>query len=220
MMLSGYYLESRCMDIDRIVVGPLAANCYIIKLEKLVLVIDPGAEAEKIIDFMDSKRLKPDLIINTHGHFDHIEAVPGLQEKYGIDFYIDPGDEGIITDPVKNGSSIFGQNNLSLKTYNLIDNAAKKFFAANGIEIINTPGHSPGSIVISIGNNLFTGDLLFRGSIGRTDLAGGNIHDMKSSLLKVKEMEGYLKIYPGHGLETDLEYEKNNNYYLGDNVLF
>ena len=219
-MLSGYCLESRYMDIDRIVVGPLSANCYIINLEKLVLIIDPGAEAEKIIGFLDANYLKPDLIINTHGHFDHIEAVPGLQERYGIDFYIDPGDEEIITDPVKNGSSIFGQNNLSLETYNLIDDAAIKHFADNGIEIINTPGHSPGCIVIKIGENLFTGDLLFKGSIGRTDLAGGSMNDMKNSLLKVKKMGNYLKIFPGHGPETDLEYEKNNNYYLGDNVLF
>ena len=219
-MLSGYCLESSYMDIDRIVVGPLSANCYVVKLEKLVLVIDPGAETEKITRFLDSKSLKPDLIINTHGHFDHIEAVPGLQEKYGIDFYIDSGDEEIITDPVKNGSSIFGQNNLSLETYNLIDDAVKKRFAGIGIEIINTPGHSPGCIVIMIGKNLFTGDLLFKESIGRTDLAGGSMDDMKKSLLKVKEIKGFFKIYPGHGPETDLEYEKENNYYLGDNVLF
>jgi len=219
-MLSGYCLESRNMDIDKIVVGPLSANCYIIKLEKKVLIIDPGAEAEKIISFLDLKNLKPDLIINTHGHFDHIEAVPRLQEKYGIDFYIDPGDEEIITDPVKNGSSIFGQNKLSLETYNLIDDLAKKLFADNGIGIINTPGHSPGCIVIKIDDSLFTGDLLFKGSIGRTDLAGGSMHDMKSSLLKIRKMKDPLKIYPGHGPETDLEYEKNNNYYLRDDVLF
>jgi len=219
-MLSGYCLESRNMNIDKIVVGPLSANCYIIKLEKKVLIIDPGAEAEKIISFLDLKNLKPDLIINTHGHFDHIEAVPRLQEKYGIDFYIDPGDEEIITDPVKNGSSIFGQNKLSLETYNLIDDLAKKLFSDNGIGIINTPGHSPGCIVIKIGDSLFTGDLLFKGSIGRTDLAGGSMHDMKSSLLKIRKMKDPLKIYPGHGPETDLEYEKNNNYYLRDDVLF
>jgi len=219
-MLSGYCLESRNMDIDKIVVGPLSANCYIIKLEKKVLIIDPGAEAEKIISFLDLKNLKPDLIINTHGHFDHIEAVPRLQEKYGIDFYMDPGDEEIITDPVKNGSSIFGQNKLSLETYNLIDDLAKKLFADNGIGIINTPGHSPGCIVIKIDDSLFTGDLLFKGSIGRTDLAGGSMHDMKSSLLKIRKMKDPLKIYPGHGPETDLEYEKNNNYYLRDDVLF
>jgi len=219
-MLSGYCLESRNMNIDKIVVGPLSVNCYIIKLEKKVLVIDPGAEAEKIISFLDLKNLKPDLIINTHGHFDHIEAVPRLQEKYGIDFYIDPGDEEIITDPVKNGSSIFGQNKLSLETYNLIDDLAKKLFSDNGIGIINTPGHSPGCIVIKIGDSLFTGDLLFKGSIGRTDLAGGSMHDMKSSLLKIRKMKDPLKIYPGHGPETDLEYEKNNNYYLRDDVLF
>ena len=208
------------MKIERIVVGPLSANCYIVSLERLIIVIDPGAEAEKIIGFLDSKELKPDLIINTHGHFDHIGAVAGLQKRYGIDFYIDAGDEEIIADPVKNGSSIFGQNNLSLETYNLIDDTARKFFADNGIGIINTPGHTPGCIIVMADGNLFTGDLIFKGSIGRTDLAGGNIHDMKTSLKKIKELKGDFKVYPGHGPETDLEYERNNNYYLGDSVLF
>jgi glyoxylase-like metal-dependent hydrolase (beta-lactamase superfamily II) len=208
------------MEIDKVIVGPLSANCYIIQLEKKVMVIDPGAEAKKIISLMDSKNLKPDFILNTHGHFDHIGAVKAIQEKYGIEFYIDPGDEEIVTNPVKNGSSIFGQNNLSLNTYHLIDESVIKFLAGNGIEIINTPGHSPGCIVLKIGENLFTGDLIFRGSIGRTDLAGGSMHDMKKSLLKIKGMEGFFKIFPGHGQETDLEYEKTNNYYLGDSVLF
>ena len=114
-------------------------------------------------------------------------------DRYDIRFYIDPDDEEIITDPVKNGSSIFGENNLSLKTYNLIGDDDIAYFKKNGIEIIKTPGHSPGCIVIKTGENLFTGDLLFRGSIGRTDLAGGNIHDMKDSLMKLKNMKGDLE---------------------------
>ena len=192
-MLSGYYLESDDMKIDRLVVGALSANCYIIRLDRLNVVIDPGAEPEKIIEHFDRIDFKPDLILNTHGHFDHIGAVPGLLNQYDINFYIDPADKEIIIDPVKNGSSIFGENNLSLTTYNLIDPDTTGYFIKNGIEIIKTPGHSPGSIVLKIEKILFTGDLLFRGSIGRTDLEGGNIYDMKQSLLKIKDMEDSLK---------------------------
>jgi len=218
-MPSGYYLESDHMKIDRLVVGPLLANCYIVTLKGLYIIIDPGADAEKIIEYIDSSDCKPDFILNTHGHFDHIGAVPGLIDRYDIPFFIDPADEEIIRDPFKNGSSIFGENNLSLKTYNLIGKADIEYFNKNGIEIINTPGHSPGCIVIKIGGYLFTGDLLFKGSIGRTDLAGGSIHDMKESLLKIRDLDGSLVVYPGHGPGTDLEYEKKNNYYLGDDVL-
>lgn len=208
------------MKIDRLVVGPLAANCYIIRLDSLDLVIDPGAEPDVIISHFESGGYKPDMIINTHGHFDHMGAAPEIIERYNIPFYIDPDEKEIITDPVKNGSSIFGENNLSLTTYKLIDGSDIESFRKNGIEIIKTPGHSPGCIVIKIEEYLFTGDLLFRGSIGRTDLPGGNIHDMKESLLKIKNMENGYKVYPGHGPETDLEYEKDNNYYFTGNVLF
>jgi glyoxylase-like metal-dependent hydrolase (beta-lactamase superfamily II) len=208
------------MKIDRLVVGSLAANCYIIRLKTLSFLIDPGAEADNIIRYFDSKGLRPDFILNTHGHFDHIGAVPEIVRRYEIPFYIDPDDEEIITDPFRNGSSIFGENNLSLTTYNLIDAGDIEYFKKNGIEIIKTPGHSPGCITIRIREYLFTGDLLFRGSIGRTDLPGGNIHDMKDSLQKIKNMENGILVYPGHGPETDLEYEKSNNYYLGDSVLF
>jgi len=219
-MLSGYCLESRYMDVEKLVVGPLSANCYIVKLEKKFFLIDPGDEEERIIEYLGSRGIVPSFIINTHGHFDHIGAVPGLQDEYGIDFYIDPGDEGIITDPFKNGSSIFGQNNLSLETYNLIDPETAGYFRKMGIEIIKTPGHSPGCIVIRVNDCLFTGDLLFKGSIGRTDLAGGNMQDMKRSLKKIKGLGGGLSIYPGHGPGTDLDSEKKNNYYLGEDVLF
>ncbi len=220
MMFSGYYLESDKMKIDRLIVGPLATNCYIIRLDSMVLLIDPGAEPAIITSYFDSKGLEPDLIINTHGHFDHISAIPAIVEKYNIPFYIDPDEREIITDSLKNGSSIFGENNLLLTTYNLIDGADIKRFKKNKIEIIKTSGHSPGSIVIKIEKNLFTGDLLFKGSIGRTDLFGGSVQDIKRSLLKIKNMENGYKIFPGHGLETDLESEKKNNYYLTNNVLF
>jgi glyoxylase-like metal-dependent hydrolase (beta-lactamase superfamily II) len=208
------------MKIDRLVVGPLAANCYIIRLNSLNVLVDPGADADTIIRYFDLNDLRPDFILNTHGHFDHIGAVPQIVTKYDIPFYIDPDDEEIITDPIKNGSSIFGENNLSLTTYNLIDSGDIEYFMKNGIGIVKTPGHSPGCIVIRIEDHLFTGDLLFRGSIGRTDLPGGNIHDMKDSLLKIKNMENGFLVYPGHGPETELAYEKRNNYYLGNSIFF
>jgi len=215
MMFSGCCQEGK-MKITNIVLGPLAVNCYIVQLEKINIIIDPGAEPDAIMDRLYLMKLTPDFILNTHGHFDHISAVPGLIEKYKIPFYIDSGAEDIVTDPDKNGSSFFGENNLSLKTYNLINKKDLQYFNKNGIDIIRTPGHSPGSITIRIKDCLFTGDLLFKDSIGRTDLAAGNINEMKDSLNKIKNLDRDYKIYPGHGPGTGLRYEIDNNYYLRD----
>lgn len=207
------------MKIKNLILGPLAVNCYIAQLEKINIIIDPGAEAGNIIYYLDSQNLIPDFIINTHGHFDHIGAVPDLIKKYKLPFYIDSADEKLIINPDKNGSSFFGENNLSLKTYNLINAKDRQYFSENGIDIIRTPGHSPGSITIRIGDCLFTGDLLFKESIGRTDLAGGDIAQIKDSLLKIKNMDRDYLIYPGHGPATTLKYEIGSNYYLGNSFI-
>jgi hydroxyacylglutathione hydrolase len=207
------------MKIYKLTLGQLAANCYIVKLKSISFIIDPGAEATAIIRFLESNSIRPDMIVNTHGHFDHIGAVEEILKKYRIPFYIDPDEEETVQDPLRNGSSFFGKNNLSLKTYNLINADDIKYFSRNGINIIKTPGHSPGSITLRIENTLFTGDLIFKGSIGRTDLVGGDIKQMKDSLLKIKRMDKNFIIKPGHGSETDLEYEKENNYYLRDSII-
>jgi hydroxyacylglutathione hydrolase len=207
------------MKIYKLTLGRLAANCYIVRLKNISFIVDPGAEASVIERFLGSNSIKPDMIINTHGHFDHIGAVEEIVKNYGIPFYIDPDEEETVTDPLKNGSSFFGENNLSLKTYNLINGDDIEYFNENGIYIIKTPGHSPGSITLKIENTLFTGDLIFKGSIGRTDLVGGDIQQMKKSLLKIKRIDKNFIINPGHGPETDLKYEKENNYYLRDSII-
>ena len=207
------------MKINTLTLGPLAVNCYIVEFKKMNIIIDPGAELQAIVRFIESNELDPDFIINTHGHFDHIGAVQGLIEKYKIPFYIDSADEEILSDPDKNGSSFFGENNLSLKTYSLINTKDLEYFNKNGIDIIKTPGHSPGSITIRIEDSLFTGDLLFKGSIGRTDLIGGDAGQIKDSLLRIKNMDKNYLIYPGHGPATELEYEIGSNYYLDNSFI-
>ncbi len=202
------------MKIEKLVLGYFAVNCYIVELKDLKILIDPGADFKTVQELLISNNIRPDLIINTHGHYDHIGAVPEVVEEYGINFYIDREEEQIVIDPEKNCSSIFGQNTLSLKTYNLISDADKKYFNRFEIEIIKTPGHTPGSIIIKIEKKLFTGDLLFKGAIGRTDLPGGNLSDIKSSLLKLKRFDKDLEVFPGHGPGTSLENEFETNPYL------
>jgi len=156
------------------------------------IIIDPGADFDIIQKHLKGYNIKPDFILNTHGHHDHIGAVSAIILNYKIPFYIHELEEPIITDPEKNFSSFFGENELSLKTYNLIKDTDYSYFADFGIEIINAPGHTPGSIMLKAGNYLFTGDLLFKGAIGRTDLPGGNTVQIKKSLANLKKMDRQL----------------------------
>ena len=185
-------------------------------MDKASFIIDPGSDFKTIDDFLKREKINPEFILNTHGHYDHIGAVPEIIKSYNIPFYIHKKDESIITDPGSNMSSFFGGNALSLKTYKLIDDNDLDFFRQKGIEIYNFPGHTPGSISIKINDILFTGDFLFNGGIGRTDLPGGSSEDMLNSLEKIKDFERNLSIYPGHGEKSTLDWEIENNFYLSN----
>ncbi|MBM3700214.1 MAG: MBL fold metallo-hydrolase [Actinobacteria bacterium] len=208
------------MKIKKLILGYYNVNCYIVSSEDSCFIIDPGADFKSIDNYLEQENLRPEFILNTHGHYDHIGAVPDILQKYNIPFYIDSGDEFIITDPEKNFSSVFAKNPLSLKTYKLIEPDDILFLSEEkGIKIYNTPGHTPGSIIVEMGAYLFTGDLLFRGGVGRTDLAGGDINVLKKSLVSLKNLDSKLNVLAGHGANSSLEYEISNNYYLSSDFL-
>lgn len=206
------------MKVKKLILGFYNVNCYIVYSDKLCFIIDPGADYKTIENILEKEGLTPDFILNTHGHYDHIAAVPEIMNKYKIPFYIHKKEEIIITDPGKNFSSFFTQNPLSLKTYNLIDGKITDFLKKKQIKIFDMPGHSPGSIIIEIENYLFTGDLLFRGGAGRTDLFGGDFNSLKISLKKLKDFNGSLIVLPGHGASSTLEHEFENNYFLNNGL--
>ncbi|MBN1299169.1 MAG: MBL fold metallo-hydrolase [Actinobacteria bacterium] len=208
------------MKVKKLILGYYNVNCYIVSAENACFIVDPGADFKSIDSYIIGEKLKPEFILNTHGHYDHIGAVPQVMQKYDIPFYIDAEDEFIITDPDKNFSSIFAGNPLSLTTYKLLDNKDISYFREEkDIRIYKMPGHTPGSIIIESGPYLFTGDLLFRGGAGRTDLIGGDSKSLKSSLKKLKQLDSSLTIMPGHGANSSLEYEISNNYYLSSDFL-
>jgi hydroxyacylglutathione hydrolase len=208
------------MKVKKLILGYYNVNCYVVSSEDSCFIIDPGADFKSIDSYLVQENLKPEFILNTHGHYDHIGAVPELLQKYNMPFYIDGEDEFIITDPEKNFSSVFAGNPLSLKTYKLIDPIDILFFSEEkGLEIYKTPGHTPGSIIIQTGAYLFTGDLLFRGGVGRTDLPGGDMQDLKNSLVSLKKLDSKLNVFAGHGANSSLEYEISNNFYLSSDFL-
>lgn len=163
------------MQIERVIVGPLETNCYILSNNNKCIVIDPGDEYDKIIKTIDGKEVVG--VIITHYHFDHIGALNNFDK-----------------------SLILDRNNLEEKKYNIDD---FKF------EVIYTPGHKEDSITIYLEdkNVMFTGDFIFKGTIGRMDLPGGNYEDMVNSLNKISKYNKNIEIYPGHGLKTSLKEE-------------
>jgi len=202
------------LKVKTIKLGFLDTNCYVVDGNDYVFVIDPGSGFKNIIDFLKKENLSPDFIIVTHCHFDHIGAVPELSEYFKIPVYIHEKEEEILKDPGKNLSSFFNSKGLLLKTYKTIKGEEVKNFLSNNIDVVNVPGHTPGSILIKYLDFLFTGDLLFKGSIGRTDLPGGDPEQMKNSLAYLKSIKENYVVFPGHGSETTLEEEIKNNFFL------
>jgi hydroxyacylglutathione hydrolase len=210
------------LKVKKLILGIYSVNCYIITLESKpnsCFIIDPGADFKSIDSYIVQENLHPEFILNTHGHFDHLGAAPQMIEKYNLPFYLHKDDENIALDPKKNMSSLLGSNALSFSAYNLIDDGILDILEEHDVYIYEMPGHTPGSIIIKMQNFLFTGDLLFRGAVGRTDLPGGSSKVLSMSLRTLKKFSPELSVNPGHGAASTLKNEFLNNYYLSDDFL-
>ena len=192
-------------------------NSYIVISEKgSAALIDAPADADYILGQLDFYGCTLKKIFLTHGHFDHIGAVADLVEATGCEVYIHPLDEKML----RSGDAMLATHFRSrgYKTYS----GEVTLFTENDIlrldelefDILETPGHTPGSVCFICGEDMFTGDTLFRRSIGRTDLDGGNFEQMKKSLAKIADLGGNLNIYPGHMGNTTLDEERRTNPYL------
>ena len=196
------------MLIKTLPVGHLETNCYVITNEITLesVVVDPGDESNTILDYLEDNNLKLCAVMLTHTHFDHTGACKAVAEETGAKVYMNELDDA------KNIQSThinytLPENGEYYKDGDVIEEAGLKF------EVIATPGHTPGSVTLKVEDALFTGDTLFRGSCGRTDLDGGSIEDMNESLKKLCSIEGEYEVYPGHMDQTSLTREREFNYY-------
>lgn len=173
------------MNISKIIVGDLQCNCYLIEKDNNCLIIDPGAEYDKIKTNLEGKNLIG--ILLTHSHYDHIGCVNNLINDYNIPVY-------------DNSNLKEGINHISTFTF----------------EVIKTYGHTMDSLTYYFEGDkvMFTGDFLFYQTIGRCDFPESNIEAMTNSIKKIKKYPDDITIYPGHDIETNLGYEKQNNIFL------
>lgn len=197
------------MEIKTFVLGPISTNTYLLTEGNDALLIDPASKPEKLIDILGDLNLKG--ILLTHGHFDHIKAVDGLYEKYKCPVYLHQDDEILARD--KYSGSMFGLvSYITCETIKLSE--GKQNIGPFNFEVIFTPGHTEGSVIYVFEDAIFTGDTLFKGSAGRTDLKGGDERKLRESLRIFKNLNKDYKIYPGHEESTTILDELANNYYL------
>ena len=205
---TGY--KVRNFRIDSLEVGPLAANCYIVSSLKTkeACLIDPGGEPERIKKVLDKNGLVLNFIINTHGHGDHILA----NGNFNVPIFIHELDGAYLGDPEKNLSGMFGFSFTSPAAAGLLKDGGRIGLGDLEFEVIHTPGHTPGSISLKLGDAVFTGDTLFASGIGRTDLPGGNEKDIFRSIKeRLLALDDGTEVYPGHGPVSTIGEEKRNN---------
>ena len=209
--------EFNILKIYKYTVGQMGTNCYFAVDENTLetMVIDPGAEFEKISSVIKTKGLRVIKILLTHAHFDHMLALEELRESTSAPLLIHKDDGEQLCNPEKNLLIRFSGERFSPKPAEMLLSDGDKITVGNSsFTVMHTPGHTPGSICLVSEDTIISGDTLFRESIGRYDFPGGDYNLIMKSLEKIKSLDFNYKILPGHGPSTHLQHEKQNNLYL------
>lgn len=203
-------------EYKKIIVGELGVNCYIVYSgsSKKCFVLDPGDESGRIIDIINDMKLIPEVVILTHAHMDHCGGVSGILNEFNVPLLMHKEDLPVLRSKIN--MEIAASLGLSIPT------APDRYFSKGEkiegigieLEVVHTPGHTPGSVCLGTDNLLFTGDTLFAGSVGRTDLPGGDFGILQNSLDVLKNFPSDTIILPGHGDSTTLEKEMVYNPFM------
>lgn len=204
------------MLVEVFVLGELEANCYLVSCEKTgkAMVIDPGGDPAPVIRSAKRRKLTIELIINTHGHVDHMAGNAHLRQLTGASLLIGAGDGPMLGNPALNLSNWVGVP-VTMEADTLLDDGDRITVGELVFAVMHTPGHSPGGICLHITGAVFTGDTLFAGSIGRSDLPGGDGDQLLRSLHeRLMTLPGETVVYPGHGPTSTIAAERQCNPFL------
>lgn len=203
------------LEVQRIVTGTIEENCYLITNEEKMLIVDPGNKGAQIIEAIEATGKRPLAILLTHTHYDHIGALEELRKKYELPVYVSPLEQEWLGNPIHNLSGLMRHNDIpdvicqpaefefELRNYQIDDFE---------FEVVATPGHSIGGVSFIFENFVVTGDALFKGSIGRSDLYTGNQAQLLESIqTQLFTLPDELLVYPGHREPTTIGYEKATN---------
>ncbi len=207
------------MVLVRLVVGPLQVNCFILADEKTkeAVVIDPGDDAHDILKIIKEKDLKVRYIVNTHAHFDHVGANKAVKEATGAELLLHEADAPVLA-TTSNQSRSFGMDPvISPPADRYVKHGDMITAGEVSLKVLHTPGHSPGGISLLEQGMVFTGDALFAGSIGRTDLPGGDLMTLLRSIkTNLMTLPDDTKVFPGHGPASTIGDERRENPFLNE----
>ncbi len=213
------------MNVHHFTVGPFLEHTYILSDEKTkeAYIVDPGGENEKVISYLSKHGLRVKALLSTHGHIDHVAGAAELRKQLEVSLWMSAADQYLL-DMLPKISSYFGFSSVPIpKIDRSLSHGERLDFGEVEIQVIATPGHTPGGLCYLIGKDIFVGDTLFDGSIGRTDLPGGSYDELIQSIkTKLLVLDENLIVHCGHGPNTTIRKEKKTNPFLthGTNTSF
>lgn len=202
------------ISVKGFVCGMVQTNCYVVTNGNGdCVLIDCEESGGRMEDYLDENGLTPSHILLTHAHSDHIGGCLEMKKRYGAEIWIGKQDEELLLSEEKNLSAMMG-NPVSIQADGLASEGDVIACGGLSFQVLETPGHTKGSVCYAIGDILFSGDTLFAGSCGRTDFYSGDMAQMQKSLKRLAALPGDYTVYPGHMRRTQLSYERENNPFM------